>query len=315
MTNSNISRRTLVIGGAGYIGKYLLPMLLDSGRQVTVLGRKPASKYELPANVQYVKGDFGNLAQISRLLDVNDEVVHLAYATVPNTSYENPLGDLLENLPATVQLFSEIASRGLKLLLVSSGGTVYGEAEQLPIAEDHATKPISPYGLTKLTIENYARLYSATKNLKFICVRPSNAYGVGQMPFTGQGFVSTAIASVMQDKKVTIFGEQGTVRDYIYVSDIASGIFATLERGQLNETYNIGSGVGLSNLELILRVKPLLESIGRKVNIQHKPAREFDVKQNVLDSTKLTERTGWLPAVDLDAGLTMTSDWLKGFNG
>lgn len=315
MANTTISRRTLVIGGAGYIGQYLLPMLTKSGRQVTVLGRKPASMCELPANVQYVEGDFSNQAQITSLLDVNDEVIHLAYATVPNTSYENPLGDLLENLPATVQLFSEIASRGIKLLLASSGGTVYGEAEQLLIAESHATKPISPYGLTKLTIENYAKLYSVTKGLKFICVRPSNAYGVGQMPFKGQGFVSTAIASIMMGKSVTIFGEQGTIRDYIYVSDIASGIFSALEHGQLNETYNIGSGVGLSNLELMLRVKPMLEAIGCKVIVQHMPAREFDVKQNVLDSTKLTEVTGWLPDVDLDAGLTMTLDWLKETNG
>jgi UDP-glucose 4-epimerase len=307
--------KTLVIGGTGFIGQYLLPILAKSGRQVTVLGRKSASMCEMPANMQYVEGDFGNQTLITSLLDVNDEVVHLAYATVPNTSYENPLGDLLENLPGTVQLFSEIASRGLKLLLVSSGGTIYGEAEQLPINESHATKPISPYGLTKLTIENYARLYSVIKGLKFICVRPSNAYGVGQKPFTGQGFVSTAIASIMMGKPVTIFGEQGTVRDYVYVSDIASGIFAALEHGQLNETYNIGSGVGLSNLELMLRVKPMLEAIGCKVIVQHMPAREFDVKQNVLDSTKLTEHTGWLPAVDLDAGLTMTLGWLKALNG
>ena len=74
-------------------------------------------------------------------------------------------------------------------------------------------------------------------------------------------------------------------------------------------------GVGLSNLELILKVKPLLESIDHKVNIQHMPAREFDVKQNVLDTTKLIEHTRWLPTIDLDTGLTMTSDWLKTFNG
>ena len=74
-------------------------------------------------------------------------------------------------------------------------------------------------------------------------------------------------------------------------------------------------GVGLSNLELILKVKLLLESIDHKVNIQHMPAREFDVKQNVLDTTKLVEHTRWLPTIDLDTGLTMTSDWLKTFNG
>lgn len=311
MTITKTLERVLVIGGAGYIGRYLLPILLGAGKQVTVLGRKPLSFWELPENIQYVEGDFGNYQLISKLLDLHDQVIHLAYATVPNTSYENPLADLLENLPATVQLFTEIAQRGLKLLLVSSGGTVYGEAEFLPIPETHPTKPISPYGLTKLTIENYARLYSVTKGLKYICVRPSNAYGVGQAPFTGQGFISTAIASIMQNKNVTIFGQQGTVRDYIYISDLASGIFSALEKGDLNETYNIGSGIGLSNFEIVLKIKDKLETLGYKVVVQHMPAREFDVKQNVLNTEKLTAHTGWYPSIDFDRGLISTLQWLK----
>ncbi len=311
MTSFIHKQRTLVIGGSGYIGQYLLPLLLASGRGVTVLSRNTTTNADKLENVKYVDGDFGDLSQISQLLDKHNEVIHLAYATVPNTSYENPLGDLLENLPATVQLFSEIALRDIKLILVSSGGTVYGEVDQLPITESQNTKPISPYGLTKLTIENYARLYSATKELNFICVRPSNAYGVGQKPFTGQGFISTALASALINKPVKIYGEEGSVRDYIYVTDIANGIFAALEKGRLNETYNIGSGIGLSNLQLMLRVKPLLESIGHSVNIEHMPERKFDVSQNILDSTKLREHTGWSPKVDLDAGLILTLNWLR----
>jgi len=98
---------------------------------------------------------------------------------------------LLENLPPTVQLFAEVAASGRKLVFVSSGGTVYGEASKLPIREDHPTKPISPYGVTKLTLESYAHLYAVTHGLKFVCVRPANAFGPGQKPFTGQGFMPT----------------------------------------------------------------------------------------------------------------------------
>jgi UDP-glucose 4-epimerase len=148
--------------------------------------------------------------------------------------------DLLQNLPPTVQLFSEAAVRGTKLLLVSSGGTVYGEADELPISETHATKPISPYGVTKLTLENYAYLYAATHDLKFVCVRPANAYGIGQKAFVGQGFVATALASAMRGMPIKIFGHCGTIRDYLYVSDLASGIVSALEHGHLSETYNLG---------------------------------------------------------------------------
>ena len=306
--------KTLVIGGNGYIGRHLLPMLIASGRAVTVLGRNANNTTDSPQNIKYIKGGFGDSSLIKTLLDCHDEVIHLAYATVPNTSYENPLEDLLENLPATIQLFSEIASRNIKLLLVSSGGTVYGEADHLPIKETQLAKPISPYGLTKLTIENYARFYSL-KGLDYIVVRPANAYGVGQLPYRGQGFISTAIASIMDNKSVVVFGEKGTVRDYIYVSDIARGIFAALAKGHSGETYNIGSGIGMTNHDLLLRVKPMLEEDGYEVMIQYLPERVFDVRRNILASSKLTSHTGWKPAISLDDGLLETYKWLKVLNG
>lgn len=154
-----------MIGGGGFIGSHLVPRLLAAARKVTVLGRRAAPQHALPVGSTYVTGDFGNADLIRSLLESHDEVIHLAYATVPNTSFDNPLGDLLENLPATVQLFTEAAARGCRLVLLSSGGTVYGEGLTLPIAEDHPTLPISPYGVTKLTLEKYAYLYSVTHGL------------------------------------------------------------------------------------------------------------------------------------------------------
>ena len=306
-----MSINTLIIGGAGYIGSHLVPQLMVAGRQVTVLGRSPKPKYELPMGAVYLKGDFSQYALITRLLDTHQEVIHLAYATVPNTSFENPLADLLQNLPPTVQLFSEAADRRVKLVLVSSGGTVYGEAIELPIRETHPTKPISPYGVTKLTLENYAYLYAATHGLKFVCVRPANAYGVGQRPFAGQGFIATAMASVMQGLPIEIFGVKGTIRDYLYVSDIASGIVSALLKGRLSETYNLGSGMGMNNLEVIEAFDPLLREIGYKVRVENLPERAFDVKVNVLDSSKLQLDTGWQPQIEFTDGLRQTCQWLK----
>lgn len=307
----NNSIRTLVIGGAGYIGAHLVPQLIETGRQVTVLGRRTTPRYELPAEATYVCGDFSQAELLTRLLDTHQEVIHLAYATVPNTSFENPLVDLLQNLPPSVQLFSEAANRGVKLVLVSSGGTVYGEAIALPIREDHPTKPISPYGVTKLTLENYAYLYAETHGLKFVCVRPANAYGTGQQPFVGQGFIATAMASAMRDIPVQIFGEKGTVRDYLYVSDLAAGIVSTLLNGSLSEVYNLGSGVGLTNADVLDAIRPLMSEIAKEVRIAKLPERAFDVKANVLDSTKLKLDTGWQTKISFEEGLRHTRDWLR----
>ena len=302
---------TLVIGGDGFIGAHLVNQLVDTGRRVTVLSRSAMPRNIVPEGVIYVSGDFAQHELICRLLDVHQEVVHLAYATVPNTSYENPLADLLQNLPPTVQLFSEAAYRGVKLVLVSSGGAVYGEAENIPISETHPTKPISPYGVTKLTLENYAYLYAATHGLKFVCVRPSNAYGVGQRPFVGQGFIATAMASAMRGLPIKIFGQYGAVRDYLYVSDLANGIVCVLESGHQSETYNLGSGVGLTNSAVVDFLKPLMWKIERNVLVENLPERPFDVKSNVLDSIKLQSHTGWKPKVKFNDGLGRTCDWLS----
>ncbi len=305
----------LVIGGGGLIGAHLVPKLLATGRRVTVVGRGAAPLHDLPKEAAYISGDFGNLGLIQALLDRHEEVIHLAYATVPNTSFDNPLADLLQNLPPTVQLFSEVATRSGKLVLVSSGGTVYGEAISLPIAENHPTQPISPYGVTKLTLEKYAHLYAVTHGLQVVCVRPANAYGEGQRPFAGQGFIATAMASVMQGKPITLFGRQGVVRDYIFVSDLAEGILKALEQGMPREIYNVGSGVGRSSREVIEAMTPVMQEIGCAIRIDYAPERVFDVQANVVDSSKFRQHTGWVPQVSFEEGLLRTRDWLSDFLG
>ena len=306
---------TLVIGGAGFIGTHLVSELLATGRTVTILDRRTDAIQELPRGADYIAGDFGQCELIRELLRNHEEVIHLAYTSVPKTSFENPFSDLLENLPPTVQLFAETADSGRKLLFVSSGGTVYGEAGTLPIREDHPTRPISPYGLTKLTLEGYAHLYAVTHGLKFVCVRPANAFGPGQKPFTGQGFIASAMTSMMRGLPVTVFGQRGTVRDYVYVGDLAAGIVSALEKGRPSEIYNLGSGVGRTNMDVIEAITPLLEGLAYKIRIEHLPERTFDVRANILDSGKLHKDTGWSPTTPFDKGLLRTREWLKDFHG
>lgn len=301
---------TLVIGGAGYVGENLVAQLVAGGRRVTVLGRSTVPGRAVAPGAVYVSGDFADTALLDSLLDAHTEVIHLAYATAPNTSFASPLNDLTENLRPAIALFAGAAKRGIRVVFVSSGGTVYGEARCLPIREDHPTRPISPYGATKLTIENYAHLCAATDGLEFVCVRPANAYGAGQRPFVGQGFISTAMASAMKGQPIKIFGGRGTVRDYLYVSDLAAGIIAALEKGHPSETYNIGSAVGMSNLEVISAISKLLQRHGMAVAVEHMPERLSDVRANILDSAKLQEHTGWRLRTELAEGLELTYQWL-----
>jgi UDP-glucose 4-epimerase len=302
--------RILVIGGGGFIGRALSLKLSNMGRKITILGRREAAYLSLPENTNYVRGDFADTDLVRRLLDNHEEIINLAYASTPNTLFDNPIADLQVNLAATIQLFLEVAVRGLNLIVVSSGGTVYGQTEASLLSESDPTWPISPYGINKLTIEHYAHLYAVTKGLRYTCLRIANAYGAGQEPFTGQGLISTAIASSAQGKAITIFGDGGAIRDYIYVDDIAEAICLSLSNGKRSNTYNIGSGRGRSINEVMSILEPLMNEVGYHISCEYMPERSFDVRRNILNCSKAHTDFGWSANTDFIKGLRLTRDWI-----
>ena len=302
----------LVIGGGGFIGRWLTERLINSGRQVVVLGRRAESPPGLHAQALYVAGDYGNASLAARLLEGADEVVDLAYATVPKSSFEDPLFDLNNNLQPAVTLLQAAAARTRisKVVLVSSGGTVYGHANATPIPENHATNPVSPYGITKLAIEKYGLMFHRLYGLPVVIVRPGNAYGEGQLPFRGQGFIATAIASLQQGRPLTVFGGESIVRDYVHVDDLSAGIVAALDAGQPGTCYNVGAGVGHSTDAVLAMVAALALAQGFEADVQRRPARAFDVKVNVLDCALLQAHTGWVARVPLNEGIGRAWRWL-----
>lgn len=303
-------KRCCVIGGAGFVGSHVT-RLLEGKRQIIVLDKSPEPLLKSKMEVKYISGDYGDRELLKEILKDTDEVIHLAYSSVPKTSFDDPIHDITNNLPASVTLFDIASEVGVdKLIVISSGGTVYGKTDKIPICESHPTNPISPYGITKLAVEKYAMMYGALKSLPVVCVRPGNAFGQGQRPFIEQGFIATAIGCILQKQEVTIFGEKGTIRDYIHVSDIASGIISVLERGKINSCYNIGSGVGRSNMDILAMLEPLAKSAGLEVRVKFLPSRSFDVPANVLDSSKLREDTGWQIKGSFEEGLEKTWNWL-----
>lgn len=299
-----------VIGGAGFLGSHVVEALTARERLVTVVGRSPATSYPLPPGVRYISGDYGERTFLLNALKGVDEIINLSYSTVPSTSFEDPVRDILSNLPAAVGLFETASCLDVKrIVVVSSGGTVYGPAQRLPIDEEHPTNPISPYGVTKLAIEKYGLMFRRLKDLPVVIVRPSNAFGERQRPFSGQGFVATAMASVLSRQEMFLYGFSGTVRDYVHVTDVATGIVAALESGKPGGLYNIGSGLGRTNREVLDAIYPLALTAGLEPHITVLPAREFDVEANILDSSKLKHDTGWEPMVPFQTGIERTWEW------
>ena len=294
----------VVIGGSGFLGLPLVHILVRSGRRTIVVGRQARASTSLPAGCEYVAGDYGSRGFLRDIMVPGCEVIDLAYSTVPRTSYNDPVFDLLSNLPASVGLLQDAAACGAKkVLFVSSGGTVYGPAQNLPINEEYPTEPISPYGITKLAIEKYARMFSRTSGLHVVVARPANAYGESQRPGTGQGFIAAAVHAALNSVPLEVFGTAGTIRDYIHVEDIADGLVNVLDSGANGECYNIGTGIGSSNRQIIDLIEVMATATGFKLEVDAKPPRSFDVPENVLDSSKLAAISGWKPRVSLKQGI------------
>lgn len=306
-------KRLLIVGGGGFLGRGLVNHLaLAGGRDVVITGRSEQPKFQLPTGTAYRQIAPQNLAAYAHLLDWADEVVDFAYSSVPQTSFDDPVSDVLDNLPFSVALIKMASERSLrKFLFISSGGTVYGHPVRLPIDEEHPTNPLSPYGITKLAIEKYGLMYWRSKGLPFVAVRPGNPYGPGQLGRRGQGFVATVMQHVLDGAPVTIFGERGTIRDYIYVDDLVSGIVAALECADAGSILNIGAGVGVDNRQMLDAIGAVIQQEGRKLDIRVAPVRAFDVSANVLDSTKLREISGWQPEISLQQGLESSWTWIK----
>jgi UDP-glucose 4-epimerase len=307
----SIKYKTLVIGGSGFIGSHFVGLLIkDKMRDIVVVGRSKKPKYNLPNEVEYISADVRDENSLHKLIAGCNEIVDLAYASVPKTSFDDPVVDILSNLPYAVNLFKLASESNIRrIMIVSSGGTVYGNPEYLPIKETHKTDPVSPYGITKLAIEKYAQLYHHLECLPVVIVRPSNPYGANQFGALNQGFIGASLYAALHKTKIQVFGQRGTIRDYIYINDLAEGLIAALNHGISGEIYNIGSGIGTDNIEVVTTLNNVIAGTGYQLSYEILPERTFDVEANVLSSKKLTNLSGWSCQTSLEDGLHRT--WLS----
>jgi UDP-glucose 4-epimerase len=202
-------------------------------------------------------------------------------------------------MAGTVHLLEALRhSPHIPIMFASSGGTVYGEAENLPVSEDHPLRPKTAYGVSKTASEHYALLYRRLWGLDTRVVRLSNPFGPGQ-DIRGQlGAASIFAARALAGDGIEVWGDGSAIRDFIYVDDAISGLLAIMSVppgrfSGLDPVINIGSGRGVSLHELI---SLLTHIIGESIEVLYKPARDFDVHANVLDITRARRLLGWSPA-------------------
>jgi UDP-glucose 4-epimerase len=305
--------KALVIGGNGFIGTNLVDLLLKNEHQVRVFDRYPSRYKEPDKRVEYVTGDIGNHGEMLEAVKGSDWVFHLAYTTLPQTSNDDPGYDVRSNLIDTLQLMEQCSSAGVrKLVFISSGGTVYGIPQSIPITEEHATEPICSYGVTKLAIEKYLNIYQRMHGLEYVVLRLSNPYGERQNPNAKQGAIGVFLGNVATKKPITIWGDGEVLRDYIYIGDAVEAMLKAAEyqpKGpDAPRLFNIGDGHGQTLNQIVAKIR---EIVDLPVEVQYTPGRQVDVPANVLDITRAREVLGWAPKVELREGLLRTWNWIK----
>ena len=298
----------LVLGGNGFIGSHVVDVLCVGGHEVRVFDRSPDPWRAPLAGVRYYLGDFDDRPLLAEALQGVDVVVHLISTTVPSTSNLDPVADIESNLVRSVRLLELMGGAGVRrIVYFSSGGTVYGVPDAIPIREDQALNPICSYGVVKVATEKYLLMFERLYGLQPLILRPSNPYGPRQGHVGVQGVVATFLNKVMAGEKITIWGDGNVKRDYLEVTDLARLCHLGIEAGATG-VFNVGSGAGLSITELVKAVEKVTDI---KAVTEYLPARQFDVPEIVLDVAKAQGTFGWRPMVRFDEGLQRYLGWLQ----
>jgi UDP-glucose 4-epimerase len=301
--------RVLVVG-CGFIGSHVVTELASRDRPPIVLTRSQPADAVLraiaPGDLHL--GDAADTGAVASMLEGVGHVVYCAGGLLPARSQDEPERDALLTLRPLRAVLEALADHpGARLTYVSSGGTVYGEPEQVPVDETAPANPLGSYGELHLACEEEILRHRTERGLRARIMRCSTVYGEFQSPDRGQGAVTTFLHRIEKGLPIDLYGGGSTVRDYVYAGDVAQVMVALLDRDDGQAILNVGSSEGTSLLELLRLVEAQL---GRKAEVVSHPERGFDVHRIVLDTSQLRSLLNFQPT-PLTTGIARTHQWLK----
>ena len=317
--------KTLVTGGAGFIGSHIADALLAAGQAVAVLDDlSSGSADNLPAGVPLHEVDIRDTAAVAEVFAAErpDAVCHQAAQMSVSRSVREPRFDAEVNCIGLINVLdAAVASGCRRVVFASSGGVLYGDVTE-PAPETTPANPISPYGITKWVGEKYLEFYAREHGLAAVALRYSNVYGPRQNPHGEAGVVAIFCKKLLAGEAARINGDGRYVRDYVYGPDVAAANLAALTLGDTAVppgqlvSLNIGTGIGtdVNQLEDLLRKRmaELLAAAGRPAALpspEHGPARPGDLRSNLVAADRAAEALAWRPTTGLEAGLTATARW------
>ena len=302
--------RALVTGGAGFIASHVSDKLLEEGHEVAVVDNLVTGRREnLPAGARFHEVDVRD-AKLAEVFETErpDIVFHHAAQMDVRKSVADPRYDADVNLLGTLNLLECCRTHDTrKVVYAGTGGAMFGEAAYLPVDEKHPVLPISPYGVSKHTVEHYLHAYRVNFGLDFTVLRYPNVYGPRQDPHGEAGVVAIFSLQLLDGETPRIFGDGSKTRDYCYVGDIVEANMLAVERGS-GGLFNIGRGIEVSDRQVFEAVR---DAVGVDTEPEYAPTRPGEVEHIALDATLARETLGWEWRVDLAEGVGRAVDFYR----
>jgi UDP-glucose 4-epimerase len=302
--------KILVTGGAGFIASQIADAFINEGHEVHIIDNLSTGfEKNINPKAHFIKSDISS----SSILEIFgkekfDVVNHHAAQIDVRKSVNDPIFDANTNILGTINLLQACIKTGVKkFMFASTGGAVYGEQEYFPADENHPTNPVSPYGITKLTIEKYLFFYKIEYGLNHTILRYANVYGPRQNPFGEAGVVAIFANKLLKKENPIINGEGKQTRDYVFVEDVVKANVTTLS-SKSSDIFNVGTGIETSVNELFKKLNSI--SGGNAVE-KHGPAPKGEQSRSVITSEKLFKEFKWKPSIKIDEGLKKTFDSFK----
>ncbi len=303
--------KVLVTGGAGFIGSNIVDRLIEKGYDVVVVDDLSTGREEnVNAKAVFYRMDIQDpqLESVFRT-EKPDYVCHQAAQKDVRFSVTDPVSDARINILGTIDVLQNcVKYKVKKVVFASTGGAIYGEQDVFPAPETHPARPISPYGVTKLTAEHYMYYYKAVYGLDYVSLRYSNVYGPRQDPHGEAGVVAIFIRRMLDEEQPVINGDGEQTRDFVYVGDVAEANILAITNDTPESIFNIGTGVEVSINRIFTSLKDIIQP---SVEERHGPPQQGEQRRSVIDCTRARELMHWEPKVSLMDGLKMTCEYFS----
>jgi Nucleoside-diphosphate-sugar epimerases len=302
--------KILVTGGAGFIASQIADAFILEGHKVFILDNLSTGfESNINPNAVFIKADIGDKS-LSSLFEKEkfDVVNHHAAQMDVRRSVVDPAFDATTNILGTINLLQNCVRTGVKkFMFASTGGAVYGEQSYFPADELHPIAPLSPYGISKFTVEKYLFFYHAQHKLNYTILRYANIYGPRQNPFGEAGVVAIFSTKLLRGDQPVINGSGLQTRDYVFVGDVVKANVTTLI-DEASDIYNIGTGIETDVNELFHIINGIA---GKGMVEKHGPPAAGEQMRSVITSDKIFNKFNWRPTTMLQVGLTHTVNFFK----